>query len=86
MPSRCCARAAAAGIVEISQKSEQLTVSLGVFDFGAISTLCEEPAFKGRVFFAAGKTPAITLRLKPGEDSLKLAQQLVDRYCLIRAK
>ena len=80
------ARAAAAGIVEISQKSEQLTVSLGVFDFGAISTLCEEPAFKGRVFFAAGKTPAITLRLKPGEDSLKLAQQLVDRYCLIRAK
>ena len=77
------ARAAASGIVELNQKGQTLTVKLGVFDFAAISSLCEEASFKGRVFFAAGKTPAITVKLKSGEDALKLAQLLVDRYCLL---
>ena len=72
--------------VELSQKGQTLTVKLGVFDFAAISSLCEEASFKGRVFFAAGKTPAITVKLKSGEDALKLAQLLVDRYCLLRNK
>lgn len=80
------ARAASCGISEISQKNENLSVKLAVFDFAAISALCEEAAFKGRVFFVAGKLPAISVRLKPGEDALKLSQQLVDRYCLLRAK
>ena len=80
------ARAAACGIVEISQKGQTLTISLGVFDFAAISALCEEPGFKGRVFFAAGKVPAITVKLRSGEDPLKLAEQLVGRYSLIRNK
>lgn len=80
------ARAASSGIVELSQKGQTLTVKLGVFDFAAISSLCEEASFKGRVFFAAGKTPAITVKLKSGEDALKLAQLLVDRYCLLRNK
>ena len=78
------ARAASSGIVEISQKGSALSVSLGVFDFAAVSALCEEPAFKGRIFFVSGKIPAISVKLKPGEDALKLSQQLVDRYCLIR--
>ena len=78
------ARAASSGIVEISQKGSVLSVSLGVFDFAAVSALCEEPAFKGRIFFVSGKIPAISVKLKPGEDALKLSQQLVDRYCLIR--
>ena len=78
------ARAASSGIVEISQKGSTLSVSLGVFDFAAVSALCEEPAFKGRIFFVSGKIPAISVKLKPGEDALKLSQQLVDRYCLIR--
>ena len=80
------ARAASSGIVELSQKGQTLTVKLGVFDFAAISSLCEEASFKGRVFFAAGKTPAITVKLRSGEDALKLAQLLVDRYCLLRNK
>ena len=80
------ARAAASGIVELNQKGQTLTVKLSVFDFAAISSLCEESSFKGRVFFAAGKTPAITVKLKSGEDALKLAQLLVDRYCLLRNK
>ena len=78
------ARAASSGIVEISQKGSALSMSLGVFDFAAVSALCEEPAFKGRIFFVSGKIPAISVKLKPGEDALKLSQQLVDRYCLIR--
>ncbi len=80
------ARAASSGIVELSQKGQTITVKLGVFDFAAISSLCEEASFKGRVFFAAGKTPAITVKLRSGEDALKLAQLLVDRYCLLRNK
>ncbi len=67
------ARAASSGIVEISQKGNTLTISLGVFDFAAVSALCEEPAFKGRIFFVSGKIPAISVKLKPGEDALKLA-------------
>ena len=34
------ARAASSGIVEISQKGSALSVSLGVFDFAAVSALC----------------------------------------------
>ena len=59
-------------------------LTLAVMDFPAISAVCAEPAFKSRIFFSAGKAPALTVRLKKGEDALKLAEQLVSRYAIAR--
>ena len=78
------ARAAAAGITEITQKEGGVMLTLAVMDFPAISAVCAEPAFKSRIFFSAGKAPALTVRLKKGEDALKLAEQLVSRYAIAR--
>ena len=78
------ARAASAGITEIVQKDNAVLFTLAVMDFPAISSVCAEPAFKSRIFFSAGKNPVLTVRLKKGEDALKLAEQLVNRYCIAR--
>ena len=78
------ARAAAAGITEITQKEGGVMLTLAVMDFPAISAVCAEPAFKSRIFFSAGKAPALTVRLRKGEDALKLAEQLVSRYAIAR--
>lgn len=78
------ARAAAAGILEITQKDGSLLFSLAVMDFPVISAVCAEATFKSRIFFSAGKTPLLTLRLKKGEDALKLAETLVNRYAIAR--
>ena len=78
------ARAAAAGITEITQKEGGVMLTLAVMDFPAISAVCAEPAFKSRIFFSAGKAPALTVRLRKGEDALKLTEQLVSRYAIAR--
>ena len=78
------ARAAAAGITEITQKDGSVLFTLAVMDFPAISAVCAEAAFKSRTFFSAGKSPMLTVRLKKGEDSLKLSEQLVSRYAIAR--
>ena len=78
------ARAAAAGITEITQKDGSVLFTLAVMDFPAISAVCAEAAFKSRTFFSAGKSPMLTVRLKKGEDPLKLSEQLVSRYAIAR--
>ena len=80
------ARAAAAGMTEIAQKGEALTFTLGAFDFAAIAELCAKPPYTGRTFFSAKLPAAITLRLKKGEDPLKLAKGLVADYAALRGK
>ena len=80
------ARAAAAGMTEIVQKGDTLTFTLGAFDFAAIAELCAKPPYTGRTFFSAKLPAAITLRLKKGEDPLKLAKGLVADYAALRGK
>ena len=80
------ARAATAGMTEIAQKGEALTFTLGAFDFAAIAELCAKPPYTGRAFFSAKLPAAITLRLKKGEDPLKLAKGLVADYAALRGK
>ena len=46
------ARAAAAGITEITQKDGAVLLSLSTMDFAAISACCAEAQFKGRIFFS----------------------------------
>ena len=79
------ARAAAAGITEISQKDTSVMIFMAVLDFAAVSACCAAPDFKGRIFFAAGKQPQLTVKLAKGEDALKAAQKLVGNYAIARS-
>ena len=74
------AKAAKAGISRIEQKGDTVTLTLEQFDFAAISAVCAEAAYKGRIFFGAGDKPMLSLRLKKGEEPLKAAEALVRLY------
>ena len=70
-------RAAECGISEIVQKGERLLFVLAQVDFQKVSVLCGGPAYRGRLLFSAGEKPHLSLRLKKGEDPLKVATRLV---------
>ena len=78
------ARAASAGITELAQKDGAIILTLATMDFSAISAVCGESDYRSRIFFSAGKAPALTLRLKKGEDALRAAETLVARYLAVR--
>ncbi len=75
------AKAAAAGISDISQKGRTLHFRLEKFEFEAVAALCGQPEYKNRIFLAP-KTdqPLLTLKLAAGENPLKAAQALVKSY------
>jgi len=72
--------AASCMISEISQKDNALMLKLAQHDFRAVSALCSEPSYKGRIRFSAGDAACITLRLSPGESVVKAADKLVRQY------
>ena len=79
------AKAAAAGISKIEQKGDTITITMEVLDFPAVSAVCAEPAYKGRIFFAAGEKPMVNLKLKKNEDPLKMTESLVKQYRIVRS-
>ena len=79
------ARAAACGITEITQKDASVIFTLASMDFSAISAICGEAEYRSRIFFDAGRSPALTLKLKKGEDALKAAEGLIRRYAAMRS-
>ena len=72
--------AARCGVKELTQKGSSVIFSLHAFDLRRVSTLCSQDRWKGRILFSAGETPALTLRLKKGEDPLKFARAMVEDY------
>ena len=66
------AQAKACGITEILQK-ETLRFTMPKPDFQKVAQVCSDPKYKGRLLFAAGEKPHLALRLKKGDDVLKLA-------------
>ena len=74
------AAAARCGITDISQKKGCLLFTLPQFDLKRVSDLCADVRYKGRLLFAAGEKPYLSLHLKKGEDVLKAAQKLVEEY------
>ncbi len=74
------ADAARNGISELTQKGSNLVFFLSEFQLRRVSNLCGGERWRGRVLFSAGERPAITLRLKKGEDPLKSARALVEDY------
>ena len=74
------ARAAECGMTDISQKGLVLTFTLKTFDLKKIAALTGIARFKGRILFSPGDVPALSLRLKPGEDVLSMGKKLVEAY------
>ncbi|WP_298018063.1 transcription-repair coupling factor [uncultured Dysosmobacter sp.] len=72
------AAAAKAGVSDISQKKDVLKFVLGVFRPEALVAVCGQAKYKYRLTLAAGDTPALTLKLKPGADVLETALTLVE--------
>ena len=68
------------GISDIAQKGDHLNFLLRTLDLQRVSSLCALPAYKGKLLFSAGEKPYLSLRMKKGEDALKLAQTLVAEY------
>lgn len=80
------ADAALCGICDISQKSDQLRFTAVQANFEAVSALCAEDDYKGRLFFVpTSEKPALTLRLRKGDEPLKQAERFVRRYSALVA-
>lgn len=74
------ANAAQCGILEVRQKEGMLVFSMVGIDLAAISAVCAEPRFRGRIFFSAGDKALLQVRLKPNENSLSTAEFAIQQY------
>ena len=74
------ADAARAGVTDIDQRNGCLLLTIPQFDLRQVSLLCGDRKYKGRLLFAAGELPYLSLRLKQGEDALRAARTLVADY------
>ena len=74
-------QAAACGISDIAQKEAHIVFTLARFDLQAISALAG--GFSGRLLFSPGDRAALTLRLRKGEDPLRQAAAVVERYAAL---
>ena len=72
------AAAAKAGVSDITQKKDALRFTLAVFRPEALVAVCGLSKYKFRLTLSAGETPMLTLKLKPGEDTLEAALALVE--------
>ena len=72
------AAAAVAGVCDISQKGSLLRFQLGIFRPEALVAVCGLAKYRQRLTLAAGEVPALTLKLRPGEDVLEAARTLVE--------
>ena len=74
------ADAARSGISQIEQKGANLNFYLDGFDLQRVSALCGLDKYRSRLLFSAGEKPYLSLRLKKGEDGLRLGRRLVEDY------
>ncbi len=74
------ALAAENGITELTQKGLNLNLRLDQPDFARVAELCGQERYKGRLLFSAGEKPYLSLRLRKGEDVLRLGRRLVEDY------
>ncbi len=67
------AKAAGLGITELSQSETLLRFYLPKPDFAQVGAICSMQKYARRLLFSAGEKPHLALRLKKGDDVLKLA-------------
>ena len=66
------------GITELSQKETLLRFFLPKPDFPRVSALCGQEKYRKRLLFSAGEKPHLALRLKKGDDVLRLARMVIE--------
>ena len=71
-------QASSCGITDISQKNGGVILTLTKVDLEIISVLAG--SLSGRLLFAPGDKHTLTIRLKKGEDPLRLCEQVVGQY------
>ena len=74
------ARAAALGMTELAQKENSVRLSLPKPDFARVAATCGLEKYKGRLLFSAGEKPYLSLRLKKGDDVLKLTNLVLTDF------
>ena len=74
-------QASACFITEITQKGDRLVFYLDRFEFEHIAALAGQ--YPGRMLFSPDDRTALTLKLKQGEDPLRMAAQVVERYAAL---
>ncbi|MBQ3355904.1 MAG: transcription-repair coupling factor [Oscillospiraceae bacterium] len=75
------ARAAAAGISDISQKGRTVVFTLAKFEFEALAAICSSEAYKKRISLSPKtEKPVLTLKLAANENPLKAAEAFVRDY------
>ncbi len=79
------AMAAALGITEIAQKQTLLRFLLPEPDFERVSALCSQEKYRRRLLFSAGEKPHLALRLKAGDDILRLARLVLTDFAATKA-
>ena len=80
------AKAASVGVSKIEQKDDTISITLETLDFPAISAVMAEPVYHKRIFFVANsEKPMVSLKLKKGEDPLKMTEELVKRYRIAKS-
>ena len=72
--------AARNGICEMTQKGSTLNFLFSEFDLRRVSALCAQERYRGRLVFSAGEKPYLALKLKKGEDALRLGQRMLADY------
>ena len=76
------ARAAAAGISDISQKGKTVIFTLAKFEFETVAAICGSEAYKRRIFLSPKtEKPLLTLKLAANDNPLKAAEEFVRAYC-----
>ena len=71
-------QAAELGICEIVQRKDRLLFTLERFEVEQVFQLAGQ--YAGRLLFSPGESAMLTLKLRRGEDPLRQAQLLVERY------
>ncbi|MPM04066.1 Transcription-repair-coupling factor [bioreactor metagenome] len=74
------ANASKCAIYEISQKGDNLNFYLTAAEFRRVAALCAREKYRGRLLYSAGERPYLSLRLKKGEDVLRLGRDLVGDF------
>lgn len=75
---RCMA--AECGMTELSQKETLLRFSLPKPDIARVSALCSLEKYRQRLLFSAGDKPHLALRLKKGDDILRLCRMVLTDF------
>ena len=75
------ARAAAAGISDITQSGRTLCLTLRKFDFDLIGQICNQECYKKRIYLSPkAEKPTLTLHLLKNENPLHAAEALVAAF------